>query len=272
MTKDSDSHRQVGQYDKVIKENLESTLPVIIKDVLGLDIAESEEIADDLQHTKERKPDLLKRVTDSKGFSYILQVEFQVKNEREMPFRMCDYHVMLLRQYKLPVKQYVIFLKDSRLTMPCSIDEEDLSFRYKLVRLSEASYKIFLNSNNPEVKMLGLLSNFESSSAYEIVGQIVKDVQALTDDELTKSRYFEQMRSLVNLRKSIKEEFKTVMETVTRFFKKENDFLYIEGVEEEREKAAREKLAIARTLKQDGVAVDLIAKATGLSVEIIKNL
>lgn len=53
--------RQVNQYDKAIKENLEITLPLIIKEVLRLEIVESEELPDDIQHTKERKPDLLKR-------------------------------------------------------------------------------------------------------------------------------------------------------------------------------------------------------------------
>jgi hypothetical protein len=36
-------------------------LPVIIKEVLGLYIVTSEELPDDIQHTKERKPDALKK-------------------------------------------------------------------------------------------------------------------------------------------------------------------------------------------------------------------
>ncbi|MEJ2881934.1 hypothetical protein [Pedobacter sp. GR22-6] len=53
---------QTNQYDKLLKENLEQTMPVIIRDVLHLDIVYSEEIPDDIQHTKERKPDALKKV------------------------------------------------------------------------------------------------------------------------------------------------------------------------------------------------------------------
>ncbi len=59
-------------------------MPVIIRDVLGLDIAQSEELPDDVQHTKERKPDALKKVTDTMGHTYVLQVEFQIEDEREM--------------------------------------------------------------------------------------------------------------------------------------------------------------------------------------------
>ena len=86
MTKQSNKGSQAGQYDKIIKENLEITLPVIIRDVLGLDIAESEELPDDIQHTKERKPDALKKVTAMAGHTYVLQVEFQLEDEREMVY------------------------------------------------------------------------------------------------------------------------------------------------------------------------------------------
>jgi len=109
--------RQVNQYDKAIKENLEITLPLIIKEVLRLEIVESEELPDDIQHTKERKPDLLKRVTDREGNRFVLQIEFQSKNESEMVYRMCEYQTMLMRKYKLPVRQYVICLHFSTPTI-----------------------------------------------------------------------------------------------------------------------------------------------------------
>ncbi|MFC6101542.1 hypothetical protein [Olivibacter domesticus] len=58
----SQSKQQANQYDKIIKENLELTLPVIVREVLGLDIVRSEELPDDIQHTKERRPDTLKKL------------------------------------------------------------------------------------------------------------------------------------------------------------------------------------------------------------------
>src|SRR5450631_1618939 len=100
MAKQSKKNRQSNQYDKIIKENLEVTLPVIIRDVLGLDIAVSEELPDDLQHTKERKPDALKKVTDTNGSTYVLHVEFQTTDENEMVYRMAEYCIMLMRKYQ----------------------------------------------------------------------------------------------------------------------------------------------------------------------------
>lgn len=43
----SQSKSQANQYDKIIKENLEMTLPVIVREVLGLNIIQSEELPDD---------------------------------------------------------------------------------------------------------------------------------------------------------------------------------------------------------------------------------
>ncbi|WP_285009850.1 hypothetical protein [Pedobacter faecalis] len=85
---------QTSQYDKIIKENLEATLPAIMKDLLHLDIVASEELPDDIQHTKERKPDALKKVTDSAGDIYVLHLEFQVANEVEMVYRMAEYSII----------------------------------------------------------------------------------------------------------------------------------------------------------------------------------
>src|ERR1700733_14203446 len=104
MAKRRNKDSQAGQYDKIIKENLDITLPVIIRDVLGLNVATSEELPDDIQHTKERKPDALKKITDTKGNTYVLHVEFQTTDEKEMVYRMAEYCIMLMRKYQLPVK------------------------------------------------------------------------------------------------------------------------------------------------------------------------
>jgi hypothetical protein len=72
--------RQVNQYDKILRENIEAALPGLIRNLLNIHAVNSEELPDDIQHTKERKPDVLKKVTDKKGETFVLHIEFQVKN------------------------------------------------------------------------------------------------------------------------------------------------------------------------------------------------
>jgi hypothetical protein len=189
--------KQASQYDKIIKENLEVTLPVIIRDVLGLDILLSEELPDDVQHTKERKPDALKKVTDTAGNTYVLQVEFQVEDE--------------------------------------------------------AGYKLFLRSNNPEVKMLAILANFGRENSYQAVKSIVDGIQSATKGDFAGSRYFKQLRIFVQLRSSVEQQFEKAMETVTKFFKEENDFLYRRG-EAKKSHAVVENLIVKLGLTDEQAA------------------
>ncbi len=92
---------------------------MIVRDVLGLDITQSEEIPDDMQHTKERKPDALKKVTDATGHTYVLQVEFQTADEKEMVYRMAEYSVMLMRsnveqQFEKAMETVTKFFKEEK--------------------------------------------------------------------------------------------------------------------------------------------------------------
>ena len=226
----SSRKKQGSSYDKIIKENLEVTLPVIIKDLLGLQIVVSEELPDDVQHTKERKPDSLKKVTDIAGNTYVLHVEFQLEDEKEMVYRMAEYKVMLMRRYRLPVQQYVIYLKDTPPSMPTSLATEHLRFDFRLIRISEISYKLFLKSGQPEVQMLGILANFGKDDEEGAIESIVDRMMAIpSPGDFARSRHFNQLRILAQLRSSIELYFEKVMQKVSTFFKEEKDFFYKRG-------------------------------------------
>lgn len=270
----SQSKRQANQYDKIIKENLEMTLPVIVREVLGLNIIQSEELPDDIQHTKERKPDALKRVTDSKGNTYVLHIEFQVKSERDIVFRMIEYYAMLMRKYRIPVRQYVIYLGDKRPKMPIVLETERLTFSYDLIPLYNASYKLFLKSDNPEVKMLGILGNFEHNDGYTVIKEIIEDIKFKTEGEFAESRYFKQLRIFVQLRSNIATQFEKAMEAVSKFFKEERDFLYRRG--EARGKAegeVKKSYDVVENLIVDfGFTDEQAAKAAEVSIDFVQKV
>ena len=68
---------QANQYDKIFKENIEAVIPSLMQNILNIHVANSEELPDDIQHTKERKPDVLKKITDDEGNIFVLHIEFQ---------------------------------------------------------------------------------------------------------------------------------------------------------------------------------------------------
>ena len=195
------SERQSAQYDKIFKENIEAVISSIMQNVLEITAVSMEELPDDIQHTKERKPDTLKKITDDKGNTFVLQIEFQVKNEDEMVYRMLDYYGMLERKYKLPVKQFVIFLGSDKPTMPTELDRERLKFSYPLISLSTLDYHIFLNSNKPEEIILGVLANFKGENPEYALKQILIRIKETSKGDFSLNRYFNQLRVLAQLRK-----------------------------------------------------------------------
>ncbi len=267
---------QANQYDKVFRENMEAALPGIIEHVLGLEIVHSEEIPDDIQHTKERKPDLLKKVTDNFGEAFILHIEYQVQNENEMVYRMAEYYIMLLRKYALPIKQFVLFMGTGKARMPTEINHDRLKYSYQLITLSEISYKIFLKSDKPEEKILAILANFENDSEELALRNILTSVQAGAKGDFAEDRHLKQLRVLAQLRK-LNIKLAEAMESITKFFKEERDPFFQRGeakgkLEGKLEGKREEAITIATEMKKEGITVEQIARFTKLSAEEIEKL
>jgi hypothetical protein len=95
-----------NDYDKIFKENIENLIPFLARKVLGIDVDILVELPDEIQLTVERKPDFLKKVIPTNGSEhYLLHLEFQTVVDKDMPYRMLEYFALLLRKYRLPVRQ-----------------------------------------------------------------------------------------------------------------------------------------------------------------------
>jgi predicted transposase/invertase (TIGR01784 family) len=219
---------QINQYDKIFRENLEAALPGLIKNLLGIQAVHTEELPDDIQHTKERKPDVLKKVTDKNGETFVLHIEFQVKDELEMVFRMAEYYIMLLRQYQLQVRQYVIYIGAGDPAMTDHIRSESMNFKYRLIVLSAVDYQLLLRSENPEEKMLAILADFGGGDPKRIIENIVNQVITATKGDFSKLRYIQQLRILAQLRNLAIESLQ-IMDSIANYISEEKDILYRRG-------------------------------------------
>ena len=155
------------EYDKILKENMEELILPLADKLLGLSLGSTEELPDDLQNTLERKPDLLKRVTGGENdSSYLLHIEFQVKDETTMVDRMLLYYAMLWEKYHEPIKQYVVFIGRRKPKMPIVLQSETLDYRFTLVDIRELNYQSLLDTaTQPEEAVLAILSNFKKREA-----------------------------------------------------------------------------------------------------------
>ena len=276
MSGNRDHYLQGSMYDKLFKENMLQNLPGIMKHVLNLDVTTIEELKDDVQFTKERKTDLLKKVIDKNGDIYVLHVEYQTDNYKHMHYRMAEYSIMLQRRHELPVKQFVIYIGPGKASMPIAIDTKDHKFRYSMTALSSVDHKLFLKSEKIEEKMLAILGKIEKQDPKFVLKQILMDIRHTAIDELSADRYLQQLHVLAKLR-NLGQKLEEVMINVASFFREEEDPLYLrgqrKGIEKGIEKGKIEnRNEVALNLKNMGLAIADIAKGTGLSIEEVERL
>ncbi len=260
------SGRQSSQYDKILKENIEAVISSIMQNVLEITAISMEELPDDIQHTKERKPDTLKKITDDKGNTFVLQIEFQVKNDDDMVHRMLDYKAMLFRKYLIPVRQYVIYLGKGKLTMESSLQTLDLTFKYNLLALNTIDYKIFLNSNQPEEVILSVLANFNKETPENALKHIISRLEETTEGDLALKRYFKQLRILAQLRKLEQKLKIIVMDSIAKYIDEEKDVAFLVGREKEQMKF------VAYLLQEGTKTLNQIADIAGVTVSFVKSV
>ncbi|MFN4146110.1 MAG: hypothetical protein ACK4GN_09835 [Runella sp.] len=253
--------RQSSKYDKVFKENIEVAISSILRFLLGITAVTLEELPDDIQHTKERKPDVLKKIKDDKGNVFILQIEFQVADDAEMVYRMLEYKAMLLRKYKIPVRQYVIYLGKGTSKMNDSIQFEDLRFSFSLRSIKSVDYRLFLKSHKPEEIIFAVLSNFGIEKPQEVIEKIISRLEETTKNELSLKRYINQLRILSELRK-LDLNIDEIMETIAKYLNEENDYFVIKA----------KKKIVANLLQKLNLTYEQIADIAGVSIDFVEQV
>jgi hypothetical protein len=93
MGNSSTKTKNTSRFDHIFKENMRTALPFIFKTTTGLDISTGQDLPTDVQYTKERRPDMLRRVRNDKGKECLLHVEYQTGNDYRMPLRTVQYNV-----------------------------------------------------------------------------------------------------------------------------------------------------------------------------------
>ena len=265
--------KQASQYDKIFKENIEAVIPSLMQNILGITAIESEELPDDIQHTKERKPDVLKKITDSQGNTYVLQIEFQVADEPKMVYRMAEYYVMLESKYEIPVEQYVIYLGAAKPKMPTQLDSEWMKFKFRLISFADIDYHLFLRSARPEEVVLGVLADFKEDSPEKALQQIVQRIEETAIGDFPLKRYFKQLGVLAQLRKLEKKLKDITMDSISKFVSQERDVAYMIGFDKGEEKGEEkaEIRFVKNLLGKMSLTVEQIADIAGVSVEFVKS-
>lgn len=135
----------MNKYDRLIKENFFTELLPVIEFLLGLpSIKSTISIAGKLQHTLEKEPDYARIVELENDEKFILHLEFQVKNEKNMIYRMRHYHDLLSMKYPdMRIKPFVIYLGNKKPTMRTALKPSEVFTHFDLKNLNLHSWPVY---------------------------------------------------------------------------------------------------------------------------------
>lgn len=190
------------EYDRIFKENIEEIILPLAQKVLGLpDPERLIEVPDDIQRTVERRPDFLKIVATTAGQNqYVLQLEFQTADEPDMVYRMLEYSALLLRKYKIPVRQFVFYIGSKPARMVDRLEQEDLTFRFYVRNVVETPYTEFLATTKPEEALLAILADLGNDAPETVVNRILFTLRSLVPGVLDLEKFLRQLEMLAKLR------------------------------------------------------------------------
>jgi len=191
----------VAQYDKIIKENLIKAAPGLIRRVFGIQAVSIQPVSVEMQLTRERKADFMALVTDLAGDKFLVHIEFQVRNDPRMLYRMLDYAALAVRKYPgAELRQYVIYLGSYRPDTATELRQRDLQFCYQAIWLREVPVELFLQADSPEEILFAVLAKFPESQTSEILERVIENIRIRAGQGLEFERFSEQLRILGKLR------------------------------------------------------------------------
>src|SRR4051812_12641605 len=105
-------------FDRIIQESFHGPTVSLIRKILGLGDCTIERLPRKMQRTIEREIDMLYRIALPDGGERIVHIEWQAVNDGNMCERMLLYHAMILNSYKIPVTGVVIYIGNTKMSLP----------------------------------------------------------------------------------------------------------------------------------------------------------
>lgn len=172
-SKKESSNRKGNIYDRIFKENAEHLFIPIIQEELGIQIKSHKTLTEKLPKTVQREVDFLYEISLENGDEWILHIEFQTTDARNMIYRMGTYHSLVWEKYKKPIKHIVIYLGKGKAKMRKQLTEDEIFSGFDLINLHELDTEKLLSSQVPEVIMLAMLSNHKAQRSERILRLII---------------------------------------------------------------------------------------------------
>lgn len=114
--------------------------------------------------------------------------------------RTVEYHGMIYRIHKLPIRHVVIFLGKGKATMKTELPEKEVFRGFDLINLHELDAKKLLSSQVPEVILLALLADFGEEQKEVVLRLLVRNLKIYSKSNNDLEKYLNQLQLLSKLR------------------------------------------------------------------------
>ena len=209
---------KMSSKDLISKQLLKRLLVDFGIQLFKLDIVDADLLSNEQPRVEGKRADLVARVRNTQGASYILHVEVQNDNRADVPLRMLRYYSDLaLEHVGEEIKQYLLYtLGKAPLTMPDHVQTSEWRYCYKVLDMRSQDSDDFLHSNNPDALVLAILCDPKGREPGALVAHIVSELRRLHGpkldslrDSLTMLDILASNRDLQNL---VKESYDMLIE------------------------------------------------------------
>ncbi len=193
-----------------------------------------------------------------------------------MGYRELRYWVYLRQVYKLPVKQYVVYIGKKPLKMKNTLMEDSTTHSYTIIDMRTVDCEKFLYADRPEEVIISILCDYKGRDVRMFIREILERIRELVKEETLQSKYIKQLEILSNLR-DLQNYVGEEVDKMAFIFDLTKDYRFQqgrekgreEGMEQGREKGREE--GMEKGLKE-GIELALEVKFGFDSLELIEKI
>lgn len=239
MAKRQPKQKEGNLYDKIFKENAEQIFMPLIEEQLGVKIKHFQVLQEKFQTTIEREMDFFYEVETVDNKEFLLHLEFQLQDDKEMIYRSAEYHGIALRRKQVEIKHLVIYLGEGVSKMQTKLPDPQVFKGFDIINIHAFDMDKLLSSQVPEVVLLAILSQFPKEKIEMVLRLILQRLKKICKHPNELSKYQKQLIVLARIRKFDYSAIK-IINDMTLGYDVANDYLFNKGVTEGIEKGREE--------------------------------
>jgi phosphoglycerate-specific signal transduction histidine kinase len=193
--------REAGNtFDRLFKLMLSAPVPRLLHDIYHMEFEKLRPLKEKLQTTTEREVDYLSVIENRQGEQAIIHIEFQVRHDPDMIFRLQEYHGILSRKYKLPIHHFVFYFGDTEVEPVTTLRQDMVFNNYKQLNIKQLDYRQFVQTDSGYDILLGLLADFGQQPPEAVIREILDRLAAVNHSEHELKIWHQHLLVLARLR------------------------------------------------------------------------